>query len=716
MEENPTTRHHGTHMSDVTPQRRPRASAALLFLAVAGVAAAQWLMPADPRSRVLTSEAVVACACLLAALVIGVAVQKGAWRGGVWLAWSILILGAGSALLFVLDGSGPPRHSPGNNDPALLVLLLPLLGLAVAEAREHFPKHERRELGADTVLIAASLSAIFYVVLRPAGADATTSTSAAVFALLAAWQFTVAGAVALWVPTRPHVLQSVAFAALAAATMGLGWRWTHGGYVGTPAWIQVVLSLGVLALAGITVLAPRHEAVEPTEPPRWTRPVLTAIAVVTACAALALVAMFDHRRGISALQSSILVALLGLGVAVRILANQIVSTHVHRQFRAGLADKETALRDADEALERVRDTNETLRESEEHLRLVFDAAVDGVVEMDQHGVVLRTNEAFSRMVGLDRRAIEGQRWSVLAASVAGANADFALLPRAGEAEISRPEGQPLHLESRVSKIPTTPPRTLMLVRDVTAARVADQTIRSLFQYLQDRDEDRTRLMRRSNAAIESERNRVARDLHDGPVQGVSAASLSLEAALLMIKAGDIDRGLEVLSKVREELAQEADALRRLMSGLRPPVLEERGLMPALREMVSRFGTDQGVHTEFSGHLAPGLPEDLETLSYRIVQEALSNAAKHAEAAMLTVAVSSDGLQLRIEIQDDGQGFDSARAREFLREGRVGLASMRERVELASGSFIVRSSLGRGTTIMATLPVEPLPADRELAPH
>ena len=72
--------------------------------------------------------------------------------------------------------------------------------------------------------------------------------------------------------------------------------------------------------------------------------------------------------------------------------------------------------------------------------------------------------------------------------------------------------------------------------------MADQTIRSLFQFLQDRDEDRPRLLRRTNAAIEAERNRIARDLHDGPVQGVSAASLSLEAALLMIKAGDVIEG------------------------------------------------------------------------------------------------------------------------------------------------------------------------------
>jgi signal transduction histidine kinase len=78
-----------------------------------------------------------------------------------------------------------------------------------------------------------------------------------------------------------------------------------------------------------------------------------------------------------------------------------------------------------------------------------------------------------------------------------------------------------------------------------------------------------------------------------------------------------------------------------------------------------------------------------------------------------VSVESDQTQLRIEIEDDGMGFDSGRAREFLRMGRVGLASMRERVELASGTFVVRSTGGRGTSIVATLPLDTVPAGREV---
>jgi PAS domain S-box-containing protein len=440
-------------------------------------------------------------------------------------------------------------------------------------------------------------------------------------------------------------------------------------------------------------------------PRRWARPVLTSAAVLTACAALALVAILDDSKSVTGLQSTVLIILLGVAIAARILANQITSAQAHTEVQSALTGKEMALRETDAALERVREANETLRASEEHLRSVFDAAVDGIVELDERGTIVRANEAFAQMAGLDRTQIEGQTWTVLAAAVSGADAAFASLPSAGPAQIKRSEGQPLYLESRVSAIPGSPPRTLMMIRDVTAGRVADQTIRSLFQFLQDRDEDRTRLLRRTNAAIESERNRIARDLHDGPVQGVSAASLSLEAALLMIKAGDTGRGLEVLGRIREELALEADALRRLMSGLRPPVLEERGLIPALRETLKKFGEEHHVHTEFSGSVPSDLPDDLETLAYRVVQEALSNAAKHADAVSVLVSVDADDSSMRIEIQDDGAGFESDKAREFLKMGRVGLASMRERVELASGTFVVRSSPGRGTHIMATLPIE-----------
>jgi len=460
-------------------------------------------------------------------------------------------------------------------------------------------------------------------------------------------------------------------------------------------------------------LIPRHRQEDVrARPARYGRAALTTLSVATACAALALVAWAQTAQEVEPAHARALIGLLATAIALRILVNQVRGTQATRAAQEALEQKEIALRETDRALERLRRANETLRESEERLRTVFEAAVDGIVELDDEDVIVRANEAFCRMVELPQAMVEGQPWTALAAAV-NADESFASLPQTGQGTLRR-EGQPIYLESRISEIPSDPPRRLLLVRDVTATRVADQTIRSLFKFLQDRDEDRTRIMRRTNAAIEAERNRIARDLHDGPVQGVSAASLSLEAVLLMLKAGEIDAGLEILAKVRRELSEEADNLRRLMAGLRPPLLEERGLLPALRETLDKWGRDNGIETEFVAVGQAEIPSDLETLAYRVVQEALSNTAKHARASRVVLTVETVGGQLRVEVQDDGVGFDASKAREYLQMGRVGLASMRERVELANGTFMVHSTPGRGTTVMATLPLEAVPAPREFS--
>ena len=148
--------------------------------------------------------------------------------------------------------------------------------------------------------------------------------------------------------------------------------------------------------------------------------------------------------------------MLGLGIAARILSNQTASTTAHRQTSEALEERERALLETDQALERVREANETLRQSEEHLRLVFETAEDGIVELDERGVVLRVNEAFASMVALPRESIEDQPWTAIASVVVGADDAFVRLRMGGQSQISRPDGQVLHLESRTSAVPTDP--------------------------------------------------------------------------------------------------------------------------------------------------------------------------------------------------------------------------------------------------------------------
>jgi PAS domain S-box-containing protein len=697
-------------MSTQTQRRAPWFAPFVLLVAGGGVAFAYaassrsgW--PDDIRSPL------VAGSCLLSAIVILLRCRhKGAWRSAPSLGLGIAAIAVVSAGLLVTDatGSEPPRL--GLYDVGFLAAGVLFLIAVAIEFREHVAREDRREIVADVALLTAAIGTMLFLSLRPDSmADPVRSAE---FALIIASGASAYGALALARPNVAHLGMFFAVCGMCVGVHGFAKLWLSGSFeVGRPQ-VDLPIAFAALFIAALVSVIPRRVTERRKVPARYGRAVLTTLSVAATSAALALVAVDRRSSVLDDNQASLLIGLLAAAVALRILVNQVRGTQSQRAVHDALDQKEAALRETDMALSRLQRANETLRESEERLRTVFESAVDGIVELDPRDVVVRANGAFCKMVELPQSLVEGQPWSSLAASIQ-TDEQFDSLPVTGQGTLQR-EGHAIYLESRTSEIPGDPPRRLLLVRDVTAARVADQTIRSLFKFLQDRDEDRTRIMRRTNAAIEGERNRIARDLHDGPVQGVSAASLSLEAVLLMLKAGEIDAGLGILSKVRSELSEEADNLRRLMSGLRPPLLEERGLIPALRETVDRFGRDNLVHTEFSGRASGEIPQDLETLAYRVVQEALSNSAKHAHPVSVTVAVETTGGQLRVEIIDDGEGFDAGKAREYLQSGRVGLASMRERVELANGTFMVHSAPGRGTTVVASLPMGAVPAAREFS--
>ncbi|HEV8088906.1 MAG TPA: ATP-binding protein [Actinomycetota bacterium] len=666
------------------------------------------LLLADPGTTAssVTRALTAGASFVLAGVTVMGAARSDGWPGQRSLGIALLVVGA-AAMVFGLVGVATDRaFEPHALDVLLLVILVPFIAAARDEFAAHFDEPYRREVIADVAVLSLSLAAIAYIVIVPPNAGADAAVAAATFAILGATVIGIFGALALWAPARSHLLAFAGFGIIALVTIWFGHAWADGTSQAASGWISVVYVLAPPAIGCMFLLVPHdRERIGIREPVAVVRPLLTSITVIAASAALSLVAIMDDARGIAGGQATVILMLLGTAIALRILINQLASAEAYTSLRAAVAESDASLRDMDAALERVREANESLTTSEEHLRLVFEAAVDGFVEVDHEGTIVRANDAFARMISTDAGALTGLPWAALAGVVDGADTGFGLLLNGAHATLERSDGQVMHLESTASQIPTDPPRTLLLVRDVTAAKVADQTIRSLFHFLQDRDEDRTRLLRRSNAAIEQERNRIARDLHDGPVQGVSAASLSLEAALLMIKSGDVERGTEVLVKIRQELAGEADALRQLMAGLRPPVLEERGLMPALRETVARFEGDTGIVSSFEGDLKRPVPRDVETLAYRVVQESLTNIGKHAKATTVMVHLDTDGNQLRVEVEDDGQGFETARARDYLRAGRVGLASMRERVELASGTFNLRSSPGRGTVVTALIPLD-----------
>jgi signal transduction histidine kinase len=203
---------------------------------------------------------------------------------------------------------------------------------------------------------------------------------------------------------------------------------------------------------------------------------------------------------------------------------------------------------------------------------------------------------------------------------------------------------------------------------------------------------------------ELERVRLAADLHDGPVQRIQQLVRQIQMVQANIAAGNPDAA-KLLHQVEDEVTAESRNLRGLVAELRPPVLQRHGLAGALTHLAEEFQTTCGIVCTVQACTVEGLfSEELEVLLYRVTQEALTNVARHAHASHVRVTVAVDDGVARLQIHDDGTGFDPQLVQE---DGHYGLALMRERVELARGVFQVDSMPGRGgTTITVKVQVQP----------
>jgi signal transduction histidine kinase len=204
------------------------------------------------------------------------------------------------------------------------------------------------------------------------------------------------------------------------------------------------------------------------------------------------------------------------------------------------------------------------------------------------------------------------------------------------------------------------------------------------------------------AAAEDERRHWARELHDETLQSLASLKLGLEAVR---KLGRLDAFETAIDQATAQLDIDIDNLRALITDLRPAALDEIGTEAALRSLAqraeSRFAFEVAIDIDLAyeqGRATTRHHPDLETAIYRIVQEALTNANKHASPSRVTVDLVEDETTVELRIRDDGRGFDpTARAEGF------GLAGMRERAELLGGTLDIRSPPGEGTRVEVTLP-------------
>jgi PAS domain S-box-containing protein len=331
-----------------------------------------------------------------------------------------------------------------------------------------------------------------------------------------------------------------------------------------------------------------------------------------------------------------------------------------------------------------------LRGKEARHTAMLAAALDCVISMDHTGHVLEFNRAAERTFGYSAAEAVGRELAELivppslrdehrrglARYLDTMTAE--VLDQRVELTAMRADGTEFPVELTITRIGLPgPPVFTGYVRDITDRRIADTELR----------DSRARIV----DAADASRRRLERDLHDGAQQRLVELALDLRMARTKLPS-EPDEAAGLLDEALESLRAATHELRELARGIHPAVLTEGGLRPAVTALASRATVPVGVSTVPDGRY----PASVEAVVYFTVAEALTNAARHAQATHVEVAVTEREGTVRVEVRDDGIGGAAL-------TGGTGLRGLTDRIAVAGGALELESPRGRGTTVTAEIP-------------
>jgi two-component system, NarL family, sensor histidine kinase UhpB len=352
----------------------------------------------------------------------------------------------------------------------------------------------------------------------------------------------------------------------------------------------------------------------------------------------------------------------------------------------------------------------------EEFRILFESAPNGVLVVDDKRRIVLANERIDEKFGYGRGELIGQPVDSLFperfhdTSTGGATTAIVRVKPAAGGDRSlyglRKDGSEFPIEILLNPIAPRAGRFEIVTIIDTTARV--QAAARLSAAVAERDELRRRLMQ----SQEDERLRLARELHDQTGQTLTAAMLELKGLEIQYN----EAGRSRIRALRERMEEIGKSLHRIARELRPASIDELGLNTALANYVSEWSQQLGIAVDFHhGDIdLDSLTDEKRTAIYRIVQEALTNIAKHArEATSVSVVVGRTGAIVQLTIEDNGRGFDIANLNgngtngNATGKGRrgLGVAGMRERLALIGGELDIESSPGVGTTVFARIPAD-----------
>jgi PAS domain S-box-containing protein len=398
-------------------------------------------------------------------------------------------------------------------------------------------------------------------------------------------------------------------------------------------------------------------------------------------------------------------------------------------------------------LKEMRDRMEALLEKYSDL---YDFAPVGYCTIDESGVILEANLTGAALLGVERGRLINRRMLVFV-SPASRQDFLAFLKeaftgiggggRVSEVRLTREGGATFWAGFQAGpaiSIPGAGKCCRVAFEDITSRKLAEEARssaeamavknrtlrrelvrrRAMEKALKKSERHKSRLLDLSQAmqeqmrhlsrqllrAQEEERKRISRELHDVIAQTLSGINLRLTELKREATVGPRVFGRSI-TRTQKLVEQSVNLVHRFALDLRPRVLDDLGLIPALHALMKCFKRETGIHASLSAFAAVDrVNGDKRIVLYRVAQEALNNVARHAQASRAEVRVQKLDSAICIRIRDNGRGFRTGGLLHVKRSNRLGLLGMSERVEMVGGEFTIKSAPGKGTTVIARIPI------------
>jgi len=400
----------------------------------------------------------------------------------------------------------------------------------------------------------------------------------------------------------------------------------------------------------------------------------------------------------------------GAGASLRKAGEHLALTGLRAdgtEFPIDASVSQVQLHDVDHFIVILRDVTErkqveaALRDNERRYRTLFSHAMDGILLLDARGNIVDVNSSFARMHGyavdellrmnlgeIDTPETLTRAQERIERILAGETLGF-------EVEHYHRDRHVLPLDVAASAIELGGESyVLAFHRDITERKRAEQELNRSQQELRG-------LSKAANEALEAERRRTARELHDELGQSLTALKMDLESLRSALPPGQPELGERALA-MHALLDGTIAATRRIAADLRPLMLDDLGLAAALDWLTHNFSKHTGIATDLViDDSVAQVPEPIASALYRITQESLTNIAKYARATTAEIRLEGDGGWVELSVRDNGRGIDAA---DQGKRGAFGLLGIRERVSLLGGEVAITGERGRGSEVHARIPL------------